>query len=544
MKPKIRFTNVSKGFNLYNKQSDKLMEVFSFKKNSDNFFALRNISFDIYEGETIGIVGLNGSGKSTLSNLLGQIIPPSSGEIEINGETSLIAISVGLNNQLSGLENIELKCLMHGLKQYEINELKSSIVEFADLGKFINQPVKNYSSGMKSRLGFAISIHTNPDILIVDEALSVGDQTFYEKCLRKINEFKSQGKTIIFISHSFSQIRQLCDRVIWIHFGEIKMFEEANKVVNEYKEFISWFNEQSENEKQEYKLRMLEQQYKDEGTSENNSMGRRKLRSRQKHKHNKFNSFTLQLIALIIAVMVGAVLNFDTKPSSSFEKDSNTTLVKTETSKSSNAGIGAENVTLEPINEIGIVINEDANYYKESNIESIIDYLPFGLKVNVEGKQGDYYKISDDNQRIGYINLGDISILEDDSQNSIVSLNDFIPLFPNHFSESYQYFLSFLNSEYEEVKSKVNGLTRESELEEGKKLLTYLDYSVDYIINKNDEAESMIVSNINIKTENWILLKQNTLVQSNDKRYFLFNTGQYNVTIDLLNNKAIISINK
>ncbi|WP_419955126.1 ABC transporter ATP-binding protein [Neobacillus niacini] len=318
MRPKIVFSNVTKSFNLYKKQSDKLLEIISFKDNKENFYALKNLSFEIFEGEAIGIVGLNGSGKSTLSNLLAQIIPATSGSIDINGETSLIAISAGLNNQLTGLENIELKCLMHGLKKEEVQRLMDDIIEFADIGKFIDQPVKNYSSGMKSRLGFAISIHTNPDILIVDEALSVGDQTFYEKCLNKMIEFKSQGKTIIFISHSHSQIKEFCDRVMWIHFGRLEKFDKTDEVLKDYIKFINWFNSLTEIEKKNYRKQMLEAQYKDENVS-NHSIRRPTPRKPPVKKQGNI-LFTLQCVLLVLAVLVSASFMFGANPVLGIEK--------------------------------------------------------------------------------------------------------------------------------------------------------------------------------------------------------------------------------
>lgn len=267
MKLKVAIKNVSKTFELYAKKSEKILNLFSIsKKPIKRFEALRNVSFEVYEGETVGILGLNGSGKSTLSNILGGVIQPTSGDMVINGQTSLIAISAGLNGSLTGIENIELKCMMHGLTKEKIREVTPSIIEFADIGDYIYQPVKDYSSGMKSRLGFAISVHTDPDILIIDEALSVGDSTFRQKSLNKMNEFKSKGKTIFFISHSASEMKQFCDRIIWLHYGVVKEIGSSEDVVASYQKFTNWFNNLSDEEKKRHKQEMLKDQIKNSST--------------------------------------------------------------------------------------------------------------------------------------------------------------------------------------------------------------------------------------------------------------------------------------
>ena len=167
----------------------------------------------------------------------------------VNGEQSLIAINTGLNMQLTGLENIELKGALLGLSRKKIEEIKQGVIEFAEIGDFLYQPVKKYSSGMKSRLGFSINLCLNPDILIVDEALSVGDKGFAQKCIEKMEELKQQGKTIIFISHTLPQVRSFCDTAMWIEGGMLKEYGEINEVCDHYAEYVDYYNSLSNAEK-------------------------------------------------------------------------------------------------------------------------------------------------------------------------------------------------------------------------------------------------------------------------------------------------------
>jgi teichoic acid transport system ATP-binding protein len=249
----VLVNNVSKIYKMHTKRSEKLLDIILPKGYGEDFYALQNVSFTAQKGDVIGIVGVNGSGKSTLSNIIAGVIPPTSGTIEAKGQTSLIAIAAGLNNELTGRENIELKCLMLGFNKKEIKRLEPEIIEFAELGKFIDQPVKKYSSGMKSRLGFSISVTVNPDILVIDEALSVGDQTFADKCLKKMEQFKAQGKTIFFISHSIGQVKKFCDKALWLEYGEVKDYGTIEEIIPKYEKFLKEYKAMSKEEKDKYR---------------------------------------------------------------------------------------------------------------------------------------------------------------------------------------------------------------------------------------------------------------------------------------------------
>ncbi|GEM05262.1 teichoic acids export ATP-binding protein TagH [Halolactibacillus miurensis] len=257
MEKVISVKNVSKKYILYRNPKERLLDLIIPKKLGEDFFALSHVDFEAYKGDIIGFIGTNGSGKSTLSNIIAGIVPESSGQVNVKGNTSLIAVASGLNNDLTGRDNIELKLLMLGFNKKEIKELEPDIIKFSELEKFIDQPVKSYSSGMKSRLGFSISVNVDPDILIIDEALSVGDKAFAEKSLRKMREFKEKGKTMIFVSHSLGQMKEFCEKILWLEFGTVRAFGDVEEIIPQYEQFINKYKNMSQEQKNEYRNEIM-----------------------------------------------------------------------------------------------------------------------------------------------------------------------------------------------------------------------------------------------------------------------------------------------
>ncbi len=228
-------------YKLYDKPSDRLKEALGLtrKKLYKEHYALRDVNFDIQEGECVGIIGTNGSGKSTILKIITGVLTPTQGEVKVDGRISaLLELGAGFNMEYSGLENVYLNGTMIGFSKEEIDARLDDILEFADIGDFIHQPVKTYSSGMFVRLAFAVAINIDPEILVVDEALSVGDVFFQAKCYHKFEEFKKQGKTILFVSHDLSSVSKYCDRVILLNKG-VKLDEGSPKqMVDLYKQLL------------------------------------------------------------------------------------------------------------------------------------------------------------------------------------------------------------------------------------------------------------------------------------------------------------------
>lgn len=289
----IEFRQVTKHFTI-----KKLNKHQLFRKKQFNILkAVDQASFCIDQGEIVGIVGLNGSGKSTLTDLMADVTRPTYGRIIRKGTTSLLAINAGLKPNLSGIDNIKLKCLYHGLDMKNIQKMLPKIIHFSELDNFINQPIKTYSSGMKAKLGFSIAIHLNADILIVDEALSVGDQTFYKKCLSKILEKNNEGVTIIFVSHSLSQIRELCHKVIWINQGRIMCVGKASEVCDEFQHFICQINQQNSFEKEMHRKK-----------SEKNRFTRSDLLPKKKAAFKWYSRWYMFIIFLLFITSIYMIL--------------------------------------------------------------------------------------------------------------------------------------------------------------------------------------------------------------------------------------------
>lgn len=219
----IQVSHVDKVYRLYDRPRDRIKEAFSLTRKTyyREHHALHDVSFDVGRGETVGIIGTNGAGKSTILKIITGVLNPTGGSVKVNGRISaLLELGAGFNMEYSGLENIYLNGTMIGFSRDEIDKKLDDILSFADIGDFIHQPVKTYSSGMFVRLAFAVAINIDPEILIVDEALSVGDAFFQVKCYHKFEEFKKQGRTILFVSHDLSSINKYCDRVILLNRGE------------------------------------------------------------------------------------------------------------------------------------------------------------------------------------------------------------------------------------------------------------------------------------------------------------------------------------
>ena len=237
----IEIKNLTKMYKLYEKPMDRLKESLGLtrKKCYQEHYALQNVSFDVREGECVGIIGTNGSGKSTILKIITGVLNPTEGEVNVDGRISaLLELGAGFNMEYSGLENVYLNGTMIGFSKEEIDERLEDILNFADIGEFIHQPVKTYSSGMFVRLAFAVAINIDPEILIVDEALSVGDVFFQAKCYHKFEEFKKQGKTILFVSHDLGSISKYCDRVILLNKGKMLDQGKPKAMVDMYKQLL------------------------------------------------------------------------------------------------------------------------------------------------------------------------------------------------------------------------------------------------------------------------------------------------------------------
>jgi len=238
----IRVDNLSKVYKVYNVPMDRIKEALNPKRKNyhKDFYALNGVSFDVQKGETLGIVGKNGSGKSTLLKVITGVLSPTTGNVVANGKVSaLLELGAGFNPEYTGIENVYTQGTLMGYTKLQIEEKLKDILEFADIGEFATQPVKVYSSGMFARLAFATAINVEPEILIVDEALAVGDVAFQKKCIDKMKEIRENGTTILFVSHALEQVKRFCTRAIWIKDGVVEMDGNVTHTVDAFANYLN-----------------------------------------------------------------------------------------------------------------------------------------------------------------------------------------------------------------------------------------------------------------------------------------------------------------
>lgn len=330
-KLKIRATNLTKRFEMLETTSNKMKTLFGLNRSKgQEFWALRNVSFEVRDGETIGIIGINGSGKSTISTLISGTMTPTTGALEVNGNVSIIALGTGLIPNLTGRENIHVVGLMMGMTKKEIENKLDDIINFSELGPFIDQPLKTYSSGMKAKLSFSIAAYQNPDILIIDEVLSVGDGTFGQKSADKMFEFREQGKTILLISHDMMAIEKWCDKVLWLHYGEVKGYGPTEEILPQYINFVQWFIRLTPEEQDEYKekvrreqltysIEMLKEELEEEYNKSPNSYSRKGPQDQLDFVRNNKLSITTKVFLVLLAFICFIGIVFYTSSATSIE---------------------------------------------------------------------------------------------------------------------------------------------------------------------------------------------------------------------------------
>ncbi|WP_315310310.1 ABC transporter ATP-binding protein [Pantoea vagans] len=242
MEVAIEFKSVTKRYPLYHHIGSGIKElIFNPKRaltllSGRSYLAIEDISFTVYKGESVALIGRNGAGKSTSLGLVAGVIKPTSGIVKTNGRVaSMLELGGGFHPELTGRENIRLNATLLGLRRKQLNERIDKIIEFSELGEFIDEPIRVYSSGMLAKLGFSVITQVDPDVLIIDEVLAVGDYAFQKKCIETINNFKAKGVTILFVSHNLSDIEKICDRVVWIENHKLRASGDAESILQQYR---------------------------------------------------------------------------------------------------------------------------------------------------------------------------------------------------------------------------------------------------------------------------------------------------------------------